>query len=79
MSVVNNPWHFSKRADPPEWVMQRRLAPFRVECPHCGEVARPFWVGPDQRDVRCTWCNGRFNPKGHVPPTIEKRTDEDTD
>lgn len=76
MSAGNNPWYFSSAADPPEWAMQRKSAPFKVECPECGAVARPFWVGADYRDVRCCRCNARFPAKGRVPPTREKRTDE---
>lgn len=69
----DNPWRGSGFGEAqPDWGMRRRLTGFRVECPECGRIARGFVVGPQTRDVRCSWCNFRFDPAGHVPPSRGK-------
>ncbi len=59
-----NPWLPREPYDPPDWKFQRRQALFHVRCPECGKAERPWYVGGDSLDVRCYWCNARFNPEG---------------
>lgn len=59
-----------RAAEPPAWRFERRLAPFLVECPACGAVARPWWVGAAScGDVRCSACNERFPYAPHTVAT----------
>lgn len=68
-----NPWRGPTfGGQQPEWCMRRRLTSFRVECPECGAIGRGFVVGPQTRDVRCSYCNFRFDPAGRCPPTSGK-------
>lgn len=59
-----NPWKPGEPYDPPAWRLERRQANFKVRCPECGAVERPWYVGGDSPDVRCRLCNARFNPDG---------------
>ncbi len=69
----DNPWRGpGAYEEVPRWRMERARAPYRVECPECGAHGRPYYVGPQSRDVRCDRCNFRFDPAGHCLPTTGK-------
>ena len=56
-------------AEPPAWRFERQAAPFRVECPVCGAVTRPWWVGGNSAGlVRCFACNAKFEARAHTVP-----------
>lgn len=68
MRANENPWWGYDRSNPPDWAMRRRLAMFRVECPECLRTGRPYYVGGSSPDVRCAYCNARFDRRGHTVP-----------
>lgn len=63
----NDPYFVPWRSEPPDYLMRPRQAMYRIRCPQCGTVGRPYYVGPCSPAVRCRSCRCRIErPQDHT-------------